>query len=332
MCKNNDIIPFISVIIPIKNEEKYIKKFLQNLIEQTFSKDKCEFIFCDGNSCDKTLDILKEFKSNNSINIKLLSNEKENAPSGVNLGIRNAKGEIIIRLDAHTFYPKEYIEKNVYYLLNSDADNVGCPIDTIGEGLIGKIIAYIYSSKFGVGNSKFRVSNYNGFVDTVPFGCFRKKIIDEVGFFDENLPRSEDNDFNYRIRKNGGKVLMFNEIKTEYHSRSNISSLCKMGYGNGKGIVDLLKKNKESIGFRHLVPFIFVLGNLLGFIFICLKLPILKEMYLIIIGIYFLLDLFFSFKGIPKFNLIECLICFMLFPLLHICYGMGSLISFIKRR
>lgn len=326
MCENSDLnYPFVSVVIPIKNEEKYIKSFIQTLKKQSYPKDKMEIIFCDGNSSDNTLKCLKEFVDEKILDVIVLNNDKENAPSGVNLGIKKSKGDIIVRLDAHTFYPKEYIEKNVYHLINSDADNVGCPINTVGEGINGKAIAYICSSKFGVGNSKFRTSNYTGYVDTVPFGCFRKDLINKIGYFDENLPRSEDNDFNYRIRKYGGKILMFSEIFTEYHSRNTILSLCKMGFHNGKGIIELFKKEKNAIDIRHFIPFLFVLGNLIGVLLILLNIYFFKEIYLFFLLIYFILDILYSFKELFNQGLIVSVICIIAFPLFHLCYGLGSL-------
>ena len=331
MCENGDLKNhFVSVVIPIKNEEKYINKFLKCLTEQTYSKSNMEFIFCDGNSIDKTLSILKKFQNESGFKVIILNNEKQTAPSGVNLGIKNAKGDIILRLDAHTIYPKEYIEKNIYYLENSDADNVGCPINTVGKGVMGKAIAHICSSRFGVGNSKFRISNYKGYVDTVPFGCFRKELIDKIGYFDENLPRSEDNDFNYRIRKYGGKVLMFSEISTEYHSRTNISEFCKMGINNGKGIIDLFRKEKKSISIRHLIPLFFVLGNIMGLILSFFKVPYLIELYFLVLLIYFILDIFYSFIKVSSLGFLTSVICIFLFPIFHLCYGIGSLIRIVK--
>ena len=333
MCENINIEsnPLVSIIIPVRNEEKYLPKVLQGIKNQSYPKDKLEILFVDGNSNDLTINIINDFKATSSLNIRVLNNPKENAPSGVNMGISEASGEIIMRLDAHTFYPLNYVEKNLFYLLNYDADNVGCPICTVGEGCVGKSIAYICSSKFGVGNSKFRTTNFRGYVDTVPFGCFRKSLIDQIGFFDEKLPRSEDNDFNYRIRKMGGKVLMFSDIETIYNSRSNLFDLCKMAFNNGKGIIDLFFKDKHAIKIRHLIPLFFTSTFIIGLISVIINLNLIKYLFLIEVITYSTLDIIYSINSISKNGLFSFFICLFSFPLFHITYGFGSLVQIFKK-
>ena len=196
----------ISVVIPVYNEEKYIEKLIESLLKQDYDFELMEFIFVDGNSNDNTVEIIDKKLKNKSIEYRILKNEKRLTPISVNMGIKNAKNDIIVRLDAHSEYPENYISKCVYYLNKTGADNVGCLFITRGEGTVGIAIQNVLETKFGVGNSAFRTYSESGYTDTVPYGTFRKSLVNKIGYFNEELIRSEDNEFNYRIIKNGGKV------------------------------------------------------------------------------------------------------------------------------
>lgn len=261
MITENKKVGTVSIIIPVYNEEKYINGLIESLKKQDYDKEKFEVIFIDGNSKDKTIDIIKE-KVNLEENdkYKILVNPDKITPKSVNIGIKEAKNEIIIRLDAHSEYPSNYISKCVYYLNNTDADNVGCLCHPEGKTRIGKAIANVVSSKFGVGNSSFRTENESGYVDTVPFGTFRRELFEKIGYFNEELPRSEDNEFNYRIRKNQGKVYLFNDIEVIYYPRDTILKLMKMGFQNGKWATYTGYIIPGSMGIRHFIPLVFVIG------------------------------------------------------------------------
>lgn len=192
---------FVSIIIPVYNEQKYIDGVIQSLISQTYPLDKMEWIFIDNLSTDKTVEIINSYKE--SYPITLLTNPKKKVPASLNLAIKMAKGEYIIRMDAHASFNNDYVEKCVYYLNTTDADNVGGVAETKANGFVGGAIAKMLSSKFGVGGSDFRVGEGNKYVDTVPFGAFRREVFEKVGLFNEKLLRSEDNDINSRIRKAG---------------------------------------------------------------------------------------------------------------------------------
>ena len=261
MITENKKVGTVSVIIPVYNEEKYINGLIESLKKQDYDKEKFEVIFIDGNSKDKTIDIIKEklnLKENDKY--KILVNPDKITPKSVNIGIKEAKNEIIIRLDAHSEYPSNYISKCVYYLNNTDADNVGCLCHPEGKTRIGKAIANVVSSKFGVGNSSFRTGTESGYVDTVPFGTFRRELFEKIGYFNEELPRSEDNEFNYRIRKNQGKVYLFNDIEVIYYPRDTILKLMKMGFQNGKWATYTGYIIPGSMGIRHFIPLVFVIG------------------------------------------------------------------------
>ena len=319
----------VSLVIPVYNEEKYIKGLIASILNQDYDKNKFEVIFVDGNSTDKTIEIIHNTLKETNLNYKILTNPEKITPKSVNSGIKEAKNEIIIRLDAHSEYPMEYISKCVYYLNNVEADNVGCLVATKSEGVIGEAIANVVSSKFGVGNSSFRTNAESGYVDTVPFGTFRRELFEKIGYFNEELPRSEDNEFNSRITKNGGKVYLFNDIEVIYHPRETILKLMKMGFENGKWAVYTGYIIPGTMGLRHFIPMFFVIGLIIGAIVTLLNIKWLTFAFLGVMALYMLLNIVFTIKNIIS-NGIGQIVCLIIYPLFHIAYGVGSIFGIFK--
>ena len=239
------------------------------------------------------------------------------------MGIREARGRYIIRLDAHASYPADYIEKCVECLETVEADNVGGYVETRADGFFGEAIAKVLSSRFGVGNSSFRVSNKAGYVDTVPFGAFRREVFDKLGLFREDLPRSEDNDFNSRIIENGGKIYLSDKIHAVYYCRDSIPTLLRQGLLNGNALFHTIRQNPRAMRLRHFVPFLFLLSliilPLLGSVFLPARWLLYAEL-----SLYLAADAVFSFFcG----SAVKGLVTVWLFPLYHLTYGFGSLLS-----
>lgn len=308
----------VSIIIPLYNEEKYIDACIQSLIKQTYPSENMEWILVDGNSSDKTVEIIKKYLD--KYPITLLHNEKRKTPYALNMGVKIAKGKYIVRLDAHASFPPEYIEKCVYYLDNTDADNVGGIAETEANGFIGESIAQMLSTKFGVGGSDFRVGNGNKYVDTVPFGAFRREVFDRVGLFNTELLRSEDNDMNSRIRESGGKIWLAEDIRFKYYCRDTVKGILKMGMQNGNALFRTLKVNPKAMSIRHFIPFIFLM-SLIFMPLISAFVPMLWWAFAAEMGLYTLLNVGFSF--INKKPLCG-IVTIWLYPLFHITYGLGS--------
>lgn len=324
----------VSVVIPIYNEEKYIDKLLLSLAQQDYPKALMEILLVDGMSTDNTRVLIEEHEAYNYMNIKILDNEKRIIPSGVNVGIRAAKGDYIVRLDAHSEYPTDYISKCIETLNNTEADNVGGIVIATNEGFIGEVNAIVQSSKFGVGNSKFRFEDAKAdYAETVPFGAFRRETFEKFGLFDEELERNEDNEFNYRIRKNGGKVYLNPEIKVIYHNRDTISGFLKMAFSNGKWNIITLFKSPGAMSIRHFIPFTFVM-SLIMFPFL-IKLPsiygkLMKKLFIAEITLYMALNIVFSLKDSLKKGKKYFLPLIGMYPSFHIAYGLGSVFGLIK--
>ncbi len=312
----------LSVICPIYNEEKYIAKCIESILNQDYPKDDLEVIFVDGMSTDKTRDIVNEYTYKYPF-IKLIDNPQKIVPPAMNIGIRESKGEIIIRLDAHAEFPSQYFSRLTKALIDLKADNVGgvCITLPTSDDIIPIAIANVLSSKFGMGNSTFRVGCKDiQEVDTVPFGCWHRDIFEKIGYFDEELIRNQDDEFNGRTIKNGGHIYLLPDVEIKYFARDKISKVYKMFYQYGlfKPLVN--KKLGSPATIRQFFPPIFVSGLLLGFI-LSLIFPILSIPYLSVICLYILLATYFSIK--TSNNILVILTQIYIYFVVHIGYGLG---------
>lgn len=318
---------FISVVMPVYNEEKYIENCIDSLLLQDYPQECMEWIFVDGMSSDRTRELIGAYIEKYPKLIKLLSNPNKTVPYAMNIGIKEARGKYIIRLDAHADYNKDYISKCVYYLDTTDADNVGGVAETKSKGFVGNAIAKMLSSRFGVGNSEFRTNGESGYVDTVPFGAFRREVFEKWGGYDERLTRNQDNEMNYRIRKNGGKIYLSSDIMLSYYCRDSIKGISDMAVKNGMWNVITMKLCPGSMGVRHFVPLVFLLSLMILPIAGIIYHPI-WWLFALEMALYFALDWIFSAKqasGIKEFFLLV-----LLFPIFHITYGAGSLKGILK--
>lgn len=312
---------FISVIIPVYNEEKYIDACVQSMLLQDYPKDAMEWFFVDGMSPDATKRILQNYQAQYPDMIHVLDNPNKTVPYAMNIAIRQAKGKYIIRLDAHAEYASNYFSKCVEVLERTGADNVGGVMETKARTPIGKTIAKMLSSKFGVGDSQFRTNGKDGYVDTVPFGAFRREIFDKVGLYDERLTRNQDSELNYRIIHNGGKIYLSNEIELAYYCRDSVKGIVKMGVMNGKWNIITSKLCPGSMRLRHFIPCLFTL-SLIGMPILSLLWWVFGLLFGLELTAYLLLDILFSAEAAASFT--EFLQLLYLFPVFHITYGWGS--------
>jgi len=311
----------ISVIIPCRNEEKYVAKCIDALVAQDYSGGNMEVLFVDGMSTDRTREIIERYSRDYQF-IRLLSNPQKIVPVAMNIGIRQSTGDIIIRMDAHTVYPPDYIARCVEYLDKTGAENVGGPIISIADTFWGRAIAAGMSSTFGVGNSRFRVGGYEGYVDTVPFGAYRRELFDRIGLFDEELVRNQDDELNYRLIKKGGRIYMASAIKSYYYPRDSLRKLWRQYYEYGYWKVRVIQKHGMPASWRHVVPAAFVLSILATGLFALADIKYLG-CFFVIAGSYFLLSLLFATKIAAEKGVKYLPVLPLVFATLHISYGVG---------
>ena len=323
---------FITSIIVVRNEEDYIEICLRSLIEQDYPNSKYEIIIVDGDSDDKTLDLInktiQQYDKHNLPNIRIMNNPKRNLASGWNIAIQNAVGEYTVRIDAHSKANKDFISKSMETMQNvKDACCVGGLLTTKSLTPTGETISKVLSSPFGIGNSKFRYSSKAQYTDTVAFGLYRKSIFEKVGYFDETLARNQDNNMHARIRNSGGKFYFNPDIKCVYYSRDSCKKMIKQAYLNGKWNIITAKINRSAVSIRHLVPLAFVISLIL---LISLSLINKYFIYLLFLELiaYVLCAIIFALKKTR--NLIEVIKMIVLYFSLHISYGIGSLSSILK--
>jgi cellulose synthase/poly-beta-1,6-N-acetylglucosamine synthase-like glycosyltransferase len=312
--------------MPVRNEEEYIRASLKSLLAQDYPPGELEILVVDGRSSDRTREIVDEI-SREHPQIRCLDNPAGIVPTAMNIGIRAAQGEVIIRADGHNIYPRNYAANCVRYLEETGADNVGGPWVTVpaDESFSARLVAAVLSSPFGVGNSKFRTSSEPGFVDTVPFGAFRREIFDRIGMYNEKLVRNQDNELNARIRKAGGKIYLTPALTTEYHPVKNIRELLKYAFKTSRWHIFTLRENKESMGLRHLAPSLFL--TLLVVLFFSSFFDVFASILLIFLfSVYFLAGFYFSLYH-ERENLALALVLPFASFCFHIAYGAGTLIG-----
>ena len=324
----------LSVIVPIYNEEKYIKRCIETILAQDFPREEMEVVFVDGMSTDKTREIVLGYVEKYN-HLSLLDNVKRTAPCAMNIGIRATTGELVMRLDGHSLYPTNYFSSIVlWHKKIPEALNVGglCITDVVDKNKISMSIAKVMSDKFGVGNSKFRtgVGNVECIeVDTVPFGCYKREVFDLIGYYNEELTRSQDYEFNKRLRREGGKIYMIPNIHCTYIPRDNYQDLCRNRYQTGYWVVKMgfITGTLKNSSIRHFIPLIFVLSIIIPSI-VGLLYPCMLNISIVVLLLYMIVMLFRSIvikdKSTTAYNILIAFSC------LHFSYGLGSLIGVLN--
>lgn len=324
--------PFVSVILPIRNEEGFISATLETLAEQDYPGCKLEVIIADGMSTDKTRELVSAFIGiHPHLSVILVDNPEQTVSFGLNRAVVNSKGEVIVRMDAHSVYPPNYISKLVAALIEHEAYNTGGIVETLpaGHGRKCESIAVALGHPLGVGNSYFRIGSQQvREVDTVPFGCFRREVFDKVGLFDEDLVRNQDDEFNGRLLNAGFRILLVPDVVVKYYARDTFAKLYRMYYQYGlyKPLASL--KLGRVVTIRQLIPLGFVLSLFIGVFLALVFQPLiwlLMAGLLFYFGILGVVSLYESF--LRKSFLVGHLM--VAFFILHFSYGLGYLVGVI---
>ena len=317
--------PAVSVIIPVLNEERFLKQSVQAILNQNYS-GQFEIILALGPSKDQTNFIAQELAQDQRI--KLVENPSGRTASALNNAIKNSNFDIIVRLDGHAIVDSSYIKNAVKTLLESGADNVGGLMKAEGTNAFEKSVAAAMTSKFGVGNAPFHVGGKSGEVDTVYLGTFRKSALERVGYFDESFIRAQDWEMNYRIRKTGGKIWFNPDLVVSYRPRKNIFQLAKQYFEYGQWRKQVTKTYPETVSMRYLAPPVTVSGLIAGFVMVLFS-KILDISWLQIgwlAPMVYLTVILLAFLSIgSKIGLLSRLYLLLVLPTMHLSWGVGFL-------
>lgn len=247
--------PFVSIIIPMRNEEKYISKCLQSVLSGEYPESDYEILVVDGSSTDRSREIVESLARVHP-SIVLLHNPAKVVPPAMNIGLRIARGEYIVRMDAHSEYPPDYVRCCVEELERTGAANVGGRWITRpgSDTWVAKAIALLTQSATGVGNAHYRLGQSDRYVDTVPFGAYRRELFAQVGLFREDLVRHQDYELNARIRHAGGRIFLSSRVYNTYYNVPTVSKFMRQGRLNGVWVARCWRRYPVSFCVRHAAP------------------------------------------------------------------------------
>ena len=321
----------VSIIIPIYNEEKYIKECILSIMQCDYDIAQMELLLVDGMSEDSTREIIRQLQQEYAC-ITLIDNPQKIAPIAMNLGIKKAQGEYVFIVSAHASYTKSYFTKLVEHIQRLDADCVGGVLktDVKNHSLEANAIKEVLSHPLGVGNASFRTgSTQIREVDTVAFGCYNRKTFELYGYFDEALVRNQDIELNKRIINGGGKIYLIPEVQATYYARENFTDLAKNSYANGYWniLTAYYTKKLSSLSLRHFIPLLFVISLVLPVV--CAPwFPKIVWVSILSLVSYLSLVIIISLKLKTHTTTLGALV--RSFLTLHISYGLGSLMGLFK--
>lgn len=327
-------LPFVSIVIPCRNEARFITRCLDSISENTYPKDRLEVLVVDGMSDDGTRDILTRYSELHFF-VRILENERQTTPFAFNIGAMNAKGDLIMIMSAHAAYEAHAIERSVRFSQESGADNVGGTWRIVPreDGSLARAIAQVMSHPFGVGGARYRTGTLKEplWVDTAAYGCYRRDVFERVGFFNERLTRGQDMEFNLRLRKVGGRTLLAPGIEIQYFARTDLRHFLAHSFQNGRwAILPFCYSEVVPVSPRHLVPFFFAC-SLIVLTVASLTIP---DAWLALAGltaIYSMAAVFAAVSiGHRSGHYQAAALAPFIFAGLHLSYGFGSVIGMFQ--
>jgi len=325
----DEALPFVSIIMPIRNEAGFIERAIRSILNNDYPADKMEVLVVDGKSDDGTGAIVQKIAAQDS-RIRLLDNPARIQAAAMNIGITACRGEVFIRIDGHAEVPPDFIKNSVECLSeHPDAWVVGGYWKTASQGYVGKVIAAATQCPMGVGNARHRLGNFDGWVETVPYGAHHKWIVEKIGYFDEELVRSEDDEFNHRVILAGGKIWLSSSIWSTYYARSSLRKLWRQYFQDGFWRIKTLQKHGKPASIRRVIPLLFVLTiitlGLAGFIS-----PFFWWVLAAVLMLYAFAVVYGSIDVGKQAGWKYAYLAPIVFMILHFAYGFGSLWGIVR--
>lgn len=326
--------PRISVIVPCYNEQNTIGLLLEALHAQTFPLDEMEIIIADGMSSDLTRQRVHEFQNQHpNFKVCIVDNPHRNIPAGLNRAILAAQGELIVRLDAHSIPLPDYVARCVAALDEGLGDNVGGVWEILpgGNNWQARSIAVAAAHPLGVGDAHYRISNQAQLVDTVPFGAFRRQLIEQLGLYDETLLANEDYELNVRIRQAGARIWLDPSIRALYFARADLIALARQYWRYGYWKMRMLRRYPASLRWRQALPPLFVL-SLFFWAVMAIFLPVAGWIFVLELVIYSLIMLLVGLQqSIKRRDAALILGVPLAIVVMHIFWGSAFLWSMLAR-
>jgi succinoglycan biosynthesis protein ExoA len=322
-------LPSVSVILPVRNEGHFIAQSLEAVLIQDYPADRMQVIVVDGMSTDGTRELIRGMQ-NDHPHLWLIDNPEQIVSTGLNRAFAHVHGDIVVRVDGHCKIARDYVRRCVEHILADGVDGVGGPVTTIGESASARAIAAAMSSPFGVGDSAFRTGvTVSNLADTVPFPAYTRSIMERAGPYDQELVRNQDDEYNYRLRKLGAKILLATDIHSEYYSRTSLASLRRQYYQYGYWKVRVMQKHAAQMRPRQFVPACFVVALLCA---LCVA-PFTNwglTAFAVIGGLYVAANLVASSKEWAARRLKPSLVLPAAYLIIHVSYGSGFLIGLVR--
>lgn len=322
--------PFVSVLMPIRNEAKFIERSLGAVLNQDYPPGYMEVLIADGMSDDGTRTQIATLSAKYPyIPVIVLDNPGRIVPTGLNLALQRARGDVIVRVDGHTIIARDYVRQCVNALARSGAENVGGRMDAVASTPFGEAVALATSSPFGVGGARFHYANRDEWVDTVYLGAWPRRVFEQIGPFDEELVRNQDDELNYRLREKGGRIFLSNRIRSRYYNRTSLRSLWRQYFQYGLWKVRVMQKHPRQMRMRQFVPPAFVASLMSGALLAPFA-ALFVILWLVLLALYAAANGVASFLVARRNGWKYLMLLPLVFGVLHVSYGLGFLNGMLR--